>query len=50
MQWGHIQRNGLFPGLVGMWVAEDGSFTWQDADDLGPTYWRPITPPSEVTP
>lgn len=50
MQWGHIQRNGLFPGLTGMWVAQDGSFTWQDADDFGPSYWRPLTPPSEVTP
>jgi hypothetical protein len=40
MQWGTIQRNGLFPGVVGMWVMSDGSMTWNDADDCGPTTWR----------
>ena len=43
MRWGHIQRNGLFPGLVGMWVANDGSYTWNDSDpDGAPTHWAPI--------
>lgn len=41
MQWGHIQRNGLFPGKVGMWMAPDGSMTWNDDDaDGAPTHWR----------
>lgn len=40
MQWGHIHRNGLFPGKVGMWTAPDGSLTWND-DGIGggPTHW-----------
>lgn len=38
MRWGHIQQNGLFPGVVGMWVSPDGSFTWQEEDN-GPTHW-----------
>lgn len=46
MQWGHIQRNGLFPGKVGMWVAQDGSFTWQDGPEEGPSYWRPLDCPT----
>lgn len=41
MQWGHIQKNGLFPGQVGMWVSPCGSFTWQE-EDHGPTHWRPL--------
>jgi hypothetical protein len=41
MQWGHIQANGLFPGKVGMWVAPDGSFTWNDDGGGGPTHWKP---------
>jgi hypothetical protein len=42
MQWGHIQRNGLFaPGVTGMWVAPDGSITWTEHDrDGAPTHWR----------
>jgi hypothetical protein len=39
MQWGHIQKNGLFPGRVGMWVAQDSSLTWQDSADEGPSHW-----------
>jgi hypothetical protein len=42
MQWAHIQRNGLFPGKVGMWTAPNGSFTWNDDDPLyAPTHWMP---------
>lgn len=46
-QWGHIQRNGFFPGKVGMWTAPDGSYTWGDSHpDGAPTHWRPFpTPP-----
>lgn len=40
MQWGHIQRNGLFPDITGMWVAPDGSITWKESHDAGPTHWR----------
>jgi hypothetical protein len=42
MQWAHIQRNGFFPGTVGMWTAPDGSVTWNGSpDEGGPTHWRP---------
>jgi hypothetical protein len=41
MQWGHIQRNGLFPGKVGMWMTPDGALTWNDdIEGGGPTHWR----------
>lgn len=40
MSWGHIQRNGLFPGVVGMWVASGGGYTWNDHAGGGPTHWR----------
>lgn len=44
MQWGHIARNELFaPGVVGMWVAPDGSFTWDASHDGGPTHWRELS-------
>lgn len=43
MQWAHIQKNGFFPGKVGMWTAPDGSCTWNDEDpDGAPTHWRPV--------
>lgn len=41
MQWMAVQRNGLFPGAVGMWTTPDGAFTWNGSpDDCGPTHWR----------
>lgn len=41
MRWGHIQRNGMFPGKVGMWVMANGAATWNDSDpDGAPTHWR----------
>jgi len=40
VQWLHIQRNGFFPGKVGMWTAPDGSITWNDDGDGCPTHWR----------
>lgn len=44
MQWAHIQRNGLFPGVTGMWTAPHGGLTWNGSpDDGGPTHWRPLT-------
>jgi hypothetical protein len=43
MQWAHIQRNGLFPGKVGMWTSPDGNITWNDSDPVGaPTHWQPV--------
>jgi hypothetical protein len=41
MRWAHIQRNGLFPGKVGMWTHPSGHFTWNDEGLGGPTHWRP---------
>lgn len=41
MQWMAIQRNGLFPGVTGMWTAPNGAFTWNGSPDTGgPTHWR----------
>lgn len=40
MRWGAIQKNGLFPDNIGMWVSPDGSMTWNgSAEDFGPTHW-----------
>lgn len=45
MQWSHIQRNGLFPGQVGMWVCPGGNFTWNPVPaEFGPTHWMPLPP------
>ena len=42
MRWGHIQRNGLRPETVGMWVDEGSNFTWMDDILEGaPTHWLP---------
>jgi len=47
MRWGHIQRNGLFPGRVGMWVSPCGSFTWnEDGMGGGPQFWQPLKEPT----
>ncbi len=41
MRWGAIARNGLFPGVTGMWVSPCESFSWNDNDPEGaPTHWR----------
>jgi hypothetical protein len=41
MQWMAIQRNGLFPGKLGMWTLPNGGATWNDDDpDGAPTHWR----------
>ena len=48
MRWSHTQRNGLFPGIVGMWVSPEADFTWQTSDGYGPTHWMPLPePPKE---
>lgn len=48
MRWCHIQTNGFFPGMVGMWCAPDGSFTWNGTvDDGGPTHWMPVVEPQQ---
>lgn len=43
MMWCHIQKNGLFPGKIGMWMLPDSSMTWNAHPTLGggPTHWRP---------
>lgn len=41
MRWAHIQRNGLFPGTVGMWTHPSGAYTWNDdGQGGGPTHWQ----------
>lgn len=42
MRWDPDFTNGLFPGVVGMWVTIDGAFTWNDHPEHGggPTHWR----------
>ncbi|MEN6621463.1 MAG: hypothetical protein ABFD50_07950 [Smithella sp.] len=49
MQWGHIQKNGLYPGVVGMWVDPGGNFTWNESNPEGaPTHFRYLPqPPKE---
>jgi hypothetical protein len=42
MRWNAERENGLFPGVVGFWELSDGSMTWNEEGDLGPTHWRPI--------
>jgi hypothetical protein len=43
--WGHIQQNGLFPGVTGMWTVTGGGVTWSEApEEGGPTHWRPLPP------
>lgn len=47
MQWAHIQRNGLFPGAVGMWTHPSGDLTWNGTPEQGgPTHWR-LPPPQK---
>ena len=48
MSWAHIQRNGLFPGVVGMWTSA-GEITWNGTpDEGGPTHWRPVSHGSDL--
>ena len=42
MRWGHIQRNGLFPDAVGMWVCPKTGFTWYDFNGGGPDKWMTL--------
>lgn len=30
------------PGQVGMWLAYDGTSTWIDDPDIGPSHWKPF--------
>lgn len=41
MRWDDAQTNPLFSAATGMWVASDGSMTWCEDTDAGPTRWRP---------
>lgn len=43
MQWMAVQRNALFPGVVGMWTAPNGAYTWNESpENGGPTHWKPV--------
>ena len=42
MAWDPKRKNGFFPGVVGMWTAVGGNYTWCDANGSGPTHWAPI--------
>ena len=42
MRWDAMKENGLFPDVRGFWTVSDGSVTWIDAADSGPTHWRPL--------
>lgn len=44
MRWNPTAKNGLFPGVVGMWSSPSGDVTWNEADGFGPTMWRPYKP------
>lgn len=50
MRWAAIQRNGLFPSVVGMWVLPNGEFTWTEHDGFGPTLWLPLDPDTQPPP
>lgn len=44
MKWAPSVLNLLVgPTPRGMWLAVDGSFTWDDSRDAGPDYWRPAS-------
>lgn len=42
LAWDPEKENGFFPGVVGMWSAKSGNYTWCDAHGYGPTHWAPI--------
>lgn len=51
MQWGHIMRNGFFPGKVGMWMTPDAAITWNEdcpPSIGGPTHWMPLPDPPVI--
>lgn len=42
MSWNQFGSNQIAqPGERGIWWGRDGGFTWSEADDCGPTHWRP---------
>lgn len=42
MRWDDAQTNPMFSAATGMWVASDGSMTWCEDTDAGPTWWKPV--------
>lgn len=42
MAWDPARTNGFFPGVVGMWTALGGNYTWCAANGHGPTHWAPV--------
>lgn len=50
MRWDATMTNGLFPGVVGMWVTPHKGMTWTGSpDEGGPTHWRRIRPDGVAT-
>ena len=44
MCWNPVGNNAFFaPDAVGIWEAPDQSMTWSDADDCGPSHWKPLS-------
>lgn len=41
MCWNPAGENALVSTGVGIWEAEDGTFTWCEDHGFGPTHWRP---------
>jgi len=41
MKWDPEKTNGMFPGVRGFWTTPDGTVTWNEDGDAGPTHWRP---------
>ncbi|TXN33920.1 hypothetical protein [Methylobacterium sp. WL19] len=40
MRWSASTTNPMFSDATGMWLATDGSLTWCEDTDAGPTWWR----------
>lgn len=44
MRWDRMVTNPIFSKATGMWISSDGSMTWCEDTDAGPTWWKPATP------
>lgn len=43
MRWNPVGYNDTFaPYDIGIWEAPDGSFTWKDGGEDGPSHWRDL--------
>lgn len=48
MHWNPTGENALVQPGIGIWEAADRSFTWSEADGMGPEWWRPLPSPPEA--